>query len=166
MYLIDFSITKKRFIYAFAMCCLCNCTQIVAEPNKTDTNKIVVDTTIQKSKLMTKKSLGMPVGKRVGPNDVNPVTVNGVRYEVLHWGRERGLEQNGGYIVAKDTVSNKELWLAKIYSIDYNSDLETDVQDLFIQIIELSDDKKSLKIIDEDNREFILDLSTQKISIH
>jgi len=115
---------------------------------------------------MTSNGLGMPAGKRVGPKDVNPITADGVRYEVLHWGRDRGLDQNGGYIVAKDAVSNKELWLAKIYTIDYKPKLETDVQDLFITAIELANDKKSLKITDEDNRQFTLDLSTQKVQNH
>ena len=112
---------------------------------------------------MSSHGLGMPAGKRVGPKDVNPIIADGVRYEVLHWGRDRGLDQNGGYIVAKDAVSNKELWLAKIYTIDYKPKLETDVQDLFITAIELANDKKSLKITDEDNRQFTLDLSTQKV---
>jgi hypothetical protein len=166
MYLTKLSVTKTRLVTVFALCCLCACHQTMAAANKNDTNKIVTDTTVQESKVMTKKSLGMPAGKRVGPADVKPVTANGVRYEVLHWGLERGLEQNGGYIVAKDPVSDKELWLAKIYSIDYKPKLETDVQDVFIRAIELSDDKKFLKIIDEDNRQFILDLITQKVSTH
>ena len=147
--------------------CLCVSHQIMAESNKINTHKIVADTsTIQENQLMTKISLSMPAGKRVGPKDVNPITLNGIRYEVLHWGRERGLEQNGGYIVAKDSVSGKELWLSKIYSIEYKPKLETDVQDVFIRAIELSDDKKFLKIFDEDNRQFILDLATQKVLTH
>lgn len=162
-YLIGLSSTQKCLMTLFVLCCLFANHQASAATNTHDIDKTVTETTVQEGKVMTNKSLGMPAGKRVGPKDVNPVTANGVRYEVLHWGRERGLDQNGGYIVAKDAASNKELWLAKIYSIEYKPKLETDVQDIFIREIELSDDKKSLKIIDEDNRHFILDLSTQKV---
>ena len=108
-------------------------------------------------------STGDLSAKRTGPKDVSPVTFNGVRYEALLWGKTRGLEQNGGYIVAKDVATGKELWLAKIYSITYDTDLETDVQDVFIQSINLSDDKKSLNITDERGRRFIFDLNTRKV---
>lgn len=115
---------------------------------------------------MTEKSLTMPAAKRVGPDDVPPVTVNGVRYEAVHWGRRRGLEQNGGYIAAIDSASGNELWLAKIYTIEYNPKLETDVQDLFIQTLQVADDNKTLKITDEDGREFTLDLATHTVTAH
>ena len=162
MYLIKLLVTKKCLMTVFVLCCLCACYQTVAAPTKTGINK----STIQEGKKMTKKSLGMPAGKRVGPADVNPVTTNGVRYEVLHWGRERGLEQNGGYIVAVDSTSGKELWLAKIYKANYKPKLETDVQDVFIRSIELSDDNKLLNIIDENGHQFTLDLNTQKVTAH
>lgn len=103
--------------------------------------------------------------KRVGPKAVIPVTFNGVSYEALPLGKERGLEQNGGYIIAKDIATGKELWLAKIYTTVYDPDLETDVQDVFIQSIKLSDDKASLNITDEKGRQFTLDLNTQKVLI-
>jgi hypothetical protein len=162
MCLIKLLVTKKTLMTVFVLCYLCVCYQTVAAPIKTGINK----TNVQESKQMTKKSLGMPAGKRVGPEDVTPVTANGVRYEVLHWGRDRGLEQNGGYIVAVDSTSSKELWLVRIYEINYKPKLETDVQDVFIQSIELSDDNKLLKVIDENGRQFTLDLITKKVTAH
>ena len=158
-------VTKKRLLSVF-LCCAFTYTQADAVTAKTNSHKAVIDSTVQESKQMTTKGLGMPVGKRVSPEDVAPVTSDGVRYEALHWGRERGLEQNGGYIVAIDSTSGKELWLAKIYTIEYKPKLETDVQDVFIQSIELSDDKKFLKVIDENHREFMLNLSNQKVTMH
>jgi len=76
-----------------------------------------------------------------------------------------GLEQNGGYIIAKDIATGKELWLARYTQRCTNPDLETDVQDVFIQSIKLSDDKASLNITDEKGRQFTLDLNTQKVLI-
>ena len=104
--------------------------------------------------------LEMPKPKRVGPPDVAPVTVGDVRYEALPWGRERGLDQNGGYVVAKDAATGRELWVARIYRIEYVPKLETDVQDIFIRSLAPSDDGHDLVVTDERGREFQLDLAT------
>jgi hypothetical protein len=105
--------------------------------------------------------LGMPKPKRVGPPIVTPVTFDGVRYEALHWCRERGLGQNGGYVAAFDAVSNRELWTARVYAIDYVPKLETDVQDLFIRTLE-SGAKGQLLITDERGRRFTLDIAKRE----
>lgn len=104
--------------------------------------------------------LEMPRPKRVGPPQVEPVTVGEVRYEALHWGRERGLEQNGGYVVAVDASSGRQLWTARIYRIEYVPKLETDVQDIFIRSIEPSANGRELLVTDERGRRFVLDLTT------
>lgn len=49
----------------------------------------------------------MEMAKRVGPPRVPPVVVGDLRFEVVHWGRERGLGQNGGYIAAHDRESGR-----------------------------------------------------------
>lgn len=105
--------------------------------------------------------LAMPKPKRVGPSPVMPATLDGVRYEAPHWGRERGLEQNGGYVVALDAISNQELWTACIYAIDYVPKLETDVQDIFIRTLE-SGAKGQLLIADEHGRRFTLDIAKRE----
>jgi hypothetical protein len=104
--------------------------------------------------------LDMPKPKRVGPPAVEPVTVDGVRYEAPPWGRERGLDQNGGYVVATDASSGRELWKARIYRIDYDPKLESDVQDIFIKSIVLGADGRELVVTDERDRKFVLDLTT------
>lgn len=118
----------------------------------------------QEDKKMATQELGMPQGKRVGPPDVPPVTIGGVRYEAIHWGRERGLEQNGGYIAAIDTKSGKELWILKIYQIDYIPKLETDVQDIFIDSMKAGANGQSLEIVDEKGRRYTVNLKTKKVS--
>lgn len=105
--------------------------------------------------------LGMPQPKRVGPPDVAPVVLGNVRYEVIHWGRERGLEQNGGYVAALDATSGKELWIAKIYAVEYKPKLETDVQDVFIKSLTAAPDGRSLLITNENNQHFVLDVAAR-----
>lgn len=99
------------------------------------------------------------MSKRVGPPAVSPVTLDGVRYEALHWGRERGFGQNGGYLIAIDAASGEELWTARVYAVDYLQWLETDVQDIFIRSIEIASDGHELVIVDERLRRFAFDIA-------
>lgn len=108
--------------------------------------------------------LGMPKPKRVGPPDVQPLTREGVRYEAIHWGRERGLGQNGGFIAAFDVASGKELWMARVYAIEYIDKLETDVQDIFIRTIEPAANGGGLQVTDERGRRFLFDIANRTAS--
>ena len=102
------------------------------------------------------------MAKREGPDPVDPVTINGIRFEVVHWGKELGVGQNGGYIVAVDPASGERLWTLMVYGIDYDADRERDVQDLFITSLNETDGK--LKVVDEDEREFIVDPQSRKVT--
>lgn len=104
-------------------------------------------------------SLGSLRRKRIGPPTVEPVTLDGVRYEALHWGRTRGFGQNGGYLIAIDDASDAELWVARVYGIDYLPALETDVQDVFVRSVEVTADKHELLITDERGRRFGFDIA-------
>lgn len=77
-----------------------------------------------------------------------PVTVGGVRYEALPWGKARGLKQNGGHLVAYDAASGKELWLLEVYRIVYDGEREEDKQDLFIEDLTL-EGSGLLRVTDE-----------------
>jgi hypothetical protein len=98
----------------------------------------------------------MPAAKRVGPEEVPPVTIGETRYEVVHWGRERGLGQNGGYIAAVDAASGRELWTLKVYDVTYDPDMEEDVQDVFIESLAPRGDDK-LAVVDERGRKYLVD---------
>ena len=54
-----------------------------------------------------------------GPIMVTPVEHDGVRYEAVHWGKQRELGQNGGFVAAIDAASGEELWIVRIYEIVY-----------------------------------------------
>jgi hypothetical protein len=104
----------------------------------------------------------MPMAKRVGPPRVPPVTVDGVRYEALHWGRERDLGQNGGHVRAVDPATGRELWVARIYRVVYAPGMETDVQDRFIRTLEPTDGGRALLVTDERGRTYRLDLASRE----
>jgi len=99
--------------------------------------------------------------KRVGPLKVEPVTLGNTRYEVVHWGRKRGLGQNGGYLAAFDAKTGAELGLIKVYEIKYDPKLEADVQDAFISRMDMLDG--AVLITDERGRKFILDPATKSV---
>lgn len=101
--------------------------------------------------------------KRLGPPDIDPVVIGKVRYEVIHWGKERGLKQNGGYIAAFDTSNGKELWILKVYDITYNPNLEGDVQDVFIVSMSKGFFSGKLHIKDEKGRRFVIDPDTRSV---
>lgn len=102
------------------------------------------------------------LAKREGPDPVDPVTIDGIRFEAVHWGKDLGVGQNGGYISAVDPATSERLWSLKVYDIDYDPDRERDVQDVFITRLENAAGK--LKVVDEDEREFIVDLQTRTVT--
>lgn len=101
--------------------------------------------------------------KRVAPPKVDSVVIGKLRFEVIHWGKERGLEQNGGYIAAFDTDSGKELWVLKIYNIPYDQTLESDVQDVFIKEMSKAFFSDTLTITDEKDRHYNVNPDTRTV---
>jgi hypothetical protein len=101
--------------------------------------------------------------KRAAPDPIEPITLDGVRYEPVQFGKARGLEQNGGYITATDIKTGKELWLIKIYDVRYLGDMEPDKQDIFISAMELTGDRGHLEIENESGARFLMDLKTQHV---
>jgi hypothetical protein len=113
---------------------------------------------------MDGEGLGMPMGKRLGPDDVPPVIIGDTRFEVVHWGRERGLEQNGGYIAAYDVQSGSELWMLKVYHVEYDEKMESDVQDVFIESMVEDAASGNLNIADERGKEYVVNIAKQTIT--
>lgn len=99
--------------------------------------------------------------KRAAPQEVKPVVYNGVKYTAVHWGLSRGLDQNGGYVEASDIKTGKQLWLLRVYRIDYDS-REKDVQDVFIT--KLAIERGRLIVTNEKGEKFIVDLKTRSVS--
>ena len=70
--------------------------------------------------------------KRLAPKDVDPIVTEHKIFSVPHWGQSNNRKQNGGYIEVRDKATNKKLWGVEIYDINYDENIETDVQDVFI----------------------------------
>src|SRR5215472_11349501 len=102
--------------------------------------------------------------KRKGPADVAPVTVGGLRFEAIHWGKARDLGQNGGYIAAIDPASGKELWTLKVYDVVYDPKLEGDVQDVFITAMSKTLFGQKLNITDENGRRYVVDPAARTVT--
>lgn len=105
----------------------------------------------------------MPLNaKRVGPEDVPPVTYRGIRYEAPHWAGERGRTQNGGYIEAWEVEGNKFLWDLRVYNIERDPGMEEDVQDVFITSLSIQED--DLIVVNERGDRFRVNLKTRHVS--
>ena len=102
--------------------------------------------------------------KRLGPKDVPAVEIKNLRFEVIHWGKDRGEPQNGGLIAAFDKNTGAELWTLKVYDVIYNQELESDVQDVFIVSMSKSLFGNKLKITDERKRKYIVDIDARTVS--
>jgi hypothetical protein len=101
--------------------------------------------------------------RRVAPDAVEPLILNGRQYDALHFGKARGLQQNGGYIVVTDAESGEELELIQIYRVKYHGDMERDKQDVFITEINQSDQADTIEVSNERGQTFELNLVTGKV---
>ena len=98
--------------------------------------------------------------KRMAPPTVKPVVVNGVKYELIKWGYKMKMRQNGGILKATNIKTKEVLWTKLIYKTQYTKGRETDLQDVFVKKLVLSDDQKSLIATDERNQSYQVDLKT------
>lgn len=101
---------------------------------------------------------------RTSAKAVAPVTLKGVRYEVVRGGRGRGLGQNGGLVAAVDEASGDELWVLKVYEIAYDGEMEDDKQDVAITDLSVSRWHNRLSVRNERGERFDVDLATRQVS--
>ncbi|MDO9526713.1 MAG: hypothetical protein Q7J57_14440 [Gemmobacter sp.] len=95
---------------------------------------------------------------------IAPVEHGGLRYEALHWAKERGLGQNGGFVAAIDIASGKELWVQRIYEIVYG-DKSPQKYDRFITTLTLIDGDTALAVTDQTGAVYRLDLGTRAVTL-
>ena len=101
--------------------------------------------------------------KRSGPEPVTPISRDGDRYEAVHWGKVRGLGQNGGYIAAIDERTGEELWVLEVYEVIYDGDMEPDKQDVFITALTQGSDADHLVVEHERGGRFQIDLKSRTV---
>jgi hypothetical protein len=102
--------------------------------------------------------------KRSGPEEVDPVVRGNVRYDALHWGKTRGLGQNGGHVVATNLSDGRELWVTRLYEIKYDPNMEADKQDVFLISLVVDESGSRLIAQDERARRWAVDLFTRKVT--
>lgn len=102
--------------------------------------------------------------KRSGPEPVDPVSHAGIRYEAVHWGKGRGLEQNGGYVAAIDEATGNELWLLRVYEVNYDSDMEDDKLDVFITQLSINPGEQRLMVENERGGRYGIDLRNRQVT--
>jgi hypothetical protein len=95
---------------------------------------------------------------------VMPVEHDGIRYEALHWGKQRDLGQNGGFVAAFDIETGAELWIAKIYHIEYG-DKSPQKYDRFVTELELIEDGAALAVTDQTGAVHRLDLTSREATV-
>ena len=101
--------------------------------------------------------------ERAEPPPPPSITIGDIRYDAVHWGKARGLGQNGGYIAAHDAYSGTELWLLKVYDVVYDGRMEDDKVDRFItSFTDLGDDR--LEVADERGRRYVVDLASRTVT--
>jgi len=99
-----------------------------------------------------------------GPIMVTPIVHDGIRYEAFHWGKQRDLGQNGGFVAAYDAASGAELWIAKIYAIEYG-DKSPQKYDRFVTELELIEDGTALAVTDDTGAVHRLDLTSREVTL-
>ena len=99
-----------------------------------------------------------------GPTEVMPVEHDGVRYEAVHWGKQRDLGQNGGFVAAIDVNTGDEIWIVRIYEIVYG-DKSPQKYDRFITALELIEEGAALEVIDQTGAVHHLDLTTRAVTL-
>ena len=104
------------------------------------------------------------VKKRAAPEPVEPLQIGQVRYEVVPWGRSRGLAQDGGVIRAVDVGTGRELWLLQVYMLERDPRMETDKQEVFITQLSADPDGRGLFVDTERGARHRVDLATRRVT--
>lgn len=104
--------------------------------------------------------------KRAAPKDVEPVVDHGVKYLAPHVASGYIKEHGNptcpiGCVEAWNVKSGKLLWHVQVYEIKYDEKLEKDVQDNFINSLQIK--KGNLFVETEHGDKFIVNLKTQEV---
>lgn len=94
-------------------------------------------------------SFGQIANLGSAPKKVKPVIFNNIKYTAPN--------DKMGFVVARNAQTDSVLWQKRIYKIDYNNAIEIDVQDDFIESLQIR--KDSLIIHTEHKKIFSLKLN-------
>jgi hypothetical protein len=100
---------------------------------------------------------------RLPPPRVPPVERDGVRYAQAEDGRDVGVDQPGGVLVASAANSGKLLWTLAVYANPVDPRLEADVQWVFFRSMSFDADGR-LRIVNEAGQTFLVDVGRRTVS--
>lgn len=100
-------------------------------------------------------------GKRKAPELVKPVVYEGIVYSAPAFLKKGSQFIRGQYIEAHRQDTKEKLWDLKVYTVIYQQQKETDVQDVFISKLEVIEG--NLIVTDELGRRFKVDLGTKTV---
>jgi len=126
---------KNLFVIIFMMLFLLSCSTKSNSINSSNNDSVI------KSEISV---------KRAAPKKVEPIIINNIRYT-----------STMNEILATETESNNLLWKKEIYEVIYDKNLETDVQDIFIDSISVN--QNMMFIRNEKNEVFVLNLKTLQV---
>lgn len=92
---------------------------------------------------------------------VEPIVVDGIRYEQVKNGLMAGYEQMGGLLAAFN--QDQQLWVIKVYENQRDPTREGDVQDVFFKSMTLEADGLHLRIENERGRVFRVNRETRQV---
>lgn len=96
---------------------------------------------------------------RIPPQLAKPIEHGGIIYKT-EYGHNHGHDQDGGLLLAVDKKDGKSLWSILAYIIDFDEEMEKDVQEEYISRITVSHDGCYLLLESEFKRHFKVDLAT------
>lgn len=96
------------------------------------------------------RTIGTSESKAYAPSAILPVLYKDIRILT-----ENSSQYNMGIVQAFNTKTNKLIWSKKIYEVNIDSNIEEDVQLVFIKDMKIENDK--LVVINEKNVSYTLD---------
>ncbi|WP_051378134.1 hypothetical protein [Derxia gummosa] len=99
---------------------------------------------------------------RIGPPEVPPVVFEGRRYEQIHNGESLGLDQRTGWLAVVDEAGGQRIAVIKVYAVEFDPDMEADVQDVFFTRLELRAAERCLLVENERGGRFIVDIDSRE----
>jgi hypothetical protein len=97
---------------------------------------------------------------RLPPPEIEPVVLDGVRYEQATARSEDPKELESGYLRAIELNSGKELWLRRVYAPDFDDEEERDGQEVYFITFSPTEDGAALRVENEAGEVWRVDPAT------
>ena len=103
----------------------------------------------------------MPSPSRPAPPEVEPIVYKDIRYEQDMQSYNFGGVQPGGYLVAIDPMTNKRLWMLKVYEVPVHDNVGVSTPGRYFRKMTLVAGRDEIEIENEAGGKYLVDLSKQ-----